>query len=393
MIHETLKRGARQVLQLRRTLKPYLHWKRALRNDPLFNLSTVDKGLLPRSTSPTRTPAQRLAVAQRIIAAYRAASADQAQQSDVYKVSNEWVPLFRKPLLPLLNALESGDAAGLRDLLDNFFRNSISQGLCGLASDMAGSYFDKPPSRFLRTQLLIDSVYRYRLLEKLLPGTKPSDLHVADFGNPYGMYVDGEFLRTGVDYQYFYARQIAQMLSGREDRNQRATVAELGGGIGGFAYFLNGLFPAGLTYINLDLPEILCISSYQLMNLYPDKSVLLYAEAARIDSATIASHDIALLPSFAIEALGADSVDASFNSYSLAEMDQPTIQNYATHLSRITSRFILHVNHVADSLVSADNFAFDASKFELTSRTRALWNLGRNLKCDEYEFLLTRRPA
>jgi hypothetical protein len=389
MIIRPLKRVARKILELKRSLPTYLHWKRSLRSDPLFDVRAIDRGLEPRSTSATRSPEQRLEVARRIIEAYRRAAADQAGQRPVYKVSNEWIPLFRRPLLPLLDALANGDATALRDLLDNFFRNSISEGLCGLATDMEGTFFTKKPSRFLRMQLLIDSLYRFRLLEQLVPGVKPSDLHVEDFGNPYGMQLGNDFLRNGVDYQYYYARRVSEMLGAKP----KTAVVELGGGIGGFAYFLNKLHKSGLTYVNLDLPEILCISTYQLLNLFPEKRCLLYGETSHIDSDIIASYDVALLPSFCIESLATDSVDVSFNSYSLAEMDNDTIQNYAAHLSRITTQAIMHVNHVSNSLVGADQFSFDMSKFDLQSRTRALWNLGRNLKCDEYEFLLQRKTA
>ncbi|MEP7098986.1 MAG: putative sugar O-methyltransferase [Burkholderiales bacterium] len=385
-----MKKFARKLLQFKRSLPPYLHWTRKLRDDPLFELAAVDRGLLPRPPSPTRTPAQRTETAERIIKAYRLASADQAGQPAVYKVSNEWIPLFHKPLRPLLAALDKGDPVALRDLLDNFFRNSISEGLIGLATDMEGAFFKRKPSRYLRTQLLIDSIYRYRLLEKLVPGVTAAKLHVEDFGNPYGVYVGEQFMRAGVDYQYFYAHKVSQMLAPKKGR---AIVAELGGGIGGFAHFLCKERPSDLTYINLDLPEILCISSYQLLNLFPQKRVLLYGESERIDQETVSGYDLALLPSFAVESLEDDSVDISFNSYSLAEMDLDTIRNYAAHLSRISRQAILHVNHVSDSLVSADNFPFDAQKFELRSRNRALWNLGRNLTCDEYEFLLARRSA
>ena len=291
---------------------------------------------------------------------------------------------------PLLAALEKGSAAELRDLLDNFFRSSISQGLCGLAKDMTGRFFERKPSRYMRMQMLIDSVFRYRLLEKLLPGTQPSDLHVENIGNPYGIYVGSDFVRTGADYQYYYAKRISNMLAGKRDH---PLVAELGGGIGGFAYFLNKVHPNGMTYLNLDLPAVLCISTYQLLNLFPDKRFLLYGERERVDNSVIAADDIALMPSFVIESLDENSVDISFNSYSLAEMDHPSIENYASHLSRITRQAIMHVNHVSQALVGADSFAFDLAKFEIVDRTQALWNLGRNRQCDEYEFLLARRVA
>lgn len=385
---EPLKRPIRKLRMLRRSLPTYLHWKWRLRGDSLFSLQTVDRGLAPRQAPPHRTPAQRLEVAERVIAAYQRAASDHVSKSDVYKVSNEWVPLFRKPLKPLLTALESGNAEALRDLLDNFFRNSVSQGLCGLAADMAGTFFDKQASPYLRTQLLIDAVYRYRLLERLVPGVSAADLHIDDIGNPYGMMVDGNFVRTGADYQYYYAWRVSRML---EPPPYHATVVELGGGIGGFAYFLSRLRPAGMTYINLDLPEILCISSYLLLNLLPDARAVLYGEQDALNKQSLSRFDLALLPSFVIESLDENSADVSFNSYSLAEMDRPTIENYTHHLSRVSSRSILHVNHVSNALVGADQFPFDETKFRLVSRTRALWNLGRDLNCDEYEFALERR--
>jgi len=388
-MYKYFKRLIRRLIELKNGLYPYLIWRVRLRNDPLFKLPVIERGLLPRRASITRTLAQRTDVARRVLDAYKRASSSQASQRNVYKVSNEWLPIFRKPLQPLLNALEKGNPEVLRDLLDNFFRSTISTGLIGLATDMTDTFFSKPPSRFARMQMLIDSVYRYRLLEKLLPETQLAALHIEDFGNPYGMYVDDQFLRSGVDYQYYYANRVSEILS---NDGKHLTVAELGGGIGGFAYFLCKARPAGLTYINLDLPEILCISSYFLCNLFPEKRILLFGEADTINSIFIAQYDLALLPSFAYESIDNNSVDIAFNSYSLAEMDRSTIENYASHISRTTSQAILHINHVAQSLVGADSFPFDMTKFELVDRTRALWNLGRSLQCDEYEFLLKRRP-
>ncbi len=385
-----LRSLAYRARRLQNTVTTYRHWDRAFRDDPMFNLAAVHKGLLPRPMSPKRSMADRTEAARRIIEAYSLAVRDQAAHRDIYKVSNEWVPIYEAPLMPLIGALRRRDAAGLRDLLDNFFRSSISWGLCGMAGDMEKLYFSNTPSRFALKKLLIDALYRYRLLERLLPGTRPIDLHVDDVGNPYGLVVGDEFVRTGADYQYYYAHAVSKLL---DPIAGRSLVAELGGGIGGFAYFLNRLKPANLTYINLDLPEILCISSYQLLNLLPDKRFLLYGETATIDSSAIASHDIALLPCFAIEAMKENSVNVSFNSYSLAEMGRETIVNYTKHLSRITSDAILHVNHVTNALVGADFFPFDNTKFELKRREPALWNLGRDLKCDEYEFLLMRRDG
>jgi len=379
-----LKRVIFHAWMLRKELPPFLKWTWRMRGDSLFKLVNIDAGLKMRPTTLSRTPEQRLEVAQRVIDAYRLASTHQKGKSSVYTVSNEWIPIFQKPLQPLLESLNRGDAVGVRDLMDNFFRCSISAGLIGLAIDMFATFFDKKkPSLYRRTQLLIDHVYRYRLLKKLLPDISPEKLHIEDIGNPYGLYVEGKFVRTGADYQYYYADQVNKLLN---DKRDHTVVAELGGGIGGFAHFLLKARSSGLTYINLDLPEILCIASYQLLNLFPEKNIVLYGEIENINTQSLSGYDIALLPCFVVETLATDSVDVVFNSYSLAEMDAPTIENYAKQFSRICRHAILHVNHVRNSLVSANDFPFDAEKFLLVSKTRAEWNIGRDLQCDEYEF-------
>ncbi len=388
MKRSLLERVKGRLDHMRRNAAAYRHWSAALGADPLFDLENVRKGLVDRPTS-TGTEAERDAIAARIVAAYHSAMRDPLADRACYRPSNEWLPIFRSNLGPLIAALQGRDPVAVRQQLDGFFRSSISVGLVGLAIDMRKAFFDGPPSRRALTRLLIDMLYRFRHLQERLPGVQPGDLRMADVGNPYGLVVDGAFLRNGVDYQYYYAHRVAGLLPPQG----RGVVAELGGGTGGFAYFLNRLRPDALSYVNLDLPEILAISSYQLLNLFPERRVLLHGEVARIDSGVVQQYDLALLPSFCVEHLHDDSVDVAFNSYSLAEMDEATIANYTAHMSRVTRGSIFHVNHVSRALVGADRFVFDPARFVQVERNQALWNLGRDLECDEYEFLYQRRGA
>lgn len=386
-MRKSIKNFVRKVFYVIRDTPYLLYCICQLKDDPNFSLGNVDKGLLPRSQDSSSTVAYRTEAARRIIAAYQKANAELASKSDLYKVSNEWIPVFRKPLLPLIEALQRGDADALRELLDNFFRKSISAGLCGLPTDMEREFFTKKPDIYNRLRLLVDGLYRYRLLQRLIPGVTVDDLYVPDFGNPYGIYVNSKFMRNGVDYQYYYAKQVSEALSSIDGRK---TVMELGGGIGGFAYFLTKI-QDNLTYINLDLPEILCISAYQLLNIFPEKRILLYGEIGTLTNDVIADYDIVLLPSYVIEEIATDSVNISFNSYSLAEIGPDSVVNYVNQISRVTRNGITHINHVSNAVMGGDHFEFDSDKFEIKSRTRALWNLGRNRNCDEYEFVLKRR--
>jgi len=355
-------------------------WK--LRRDPLFRLDMVFGGLEARPTEASLH--HRLDTAGRILVAYKRAVAEQERRSDLYRPSNEWLPIFRRPLKPLIAALNDGDRAGLVDLLDNFFRSSVSLGLCGLATDMRAVYFERRPTTFRQLQYLVDALYRWRLLQRLLPDVNASDLHIPDTGNPYGLMIDGSFVRTGADYQYYYARRSCELVA---EIGPPAVVAELGGGIGGYGYFLAQLLPPGSTYIDFDLPEILAVAQYHLMTSLPNEDFLLYGEVEHISPAAIAASRLAMLPSFTIEDLPAQSVALFFNAYSLAEMDPGSIANYVHHMSRVTHHAVYHVNHVERARLGADQFDF-GDRFELAERRQAMWNLGRNLRADEFEFLL-----
>ena len=76
-----------------------------------------------------------------------------------------------------------------------------------------------------------------------------------------------------------------------------------------------------------------------------------------------------------------------FNSYSLAEMSKETIDLYIQQIMRICKDYILHVNHNKKSKVNADNFGINEKYFSLFYKSPALWNYGRNIKMDEFEYL------
>jgi hypothetical protein len=57
---------------------------------------------------------------------------------------------------------------------------------------------------------------------------------------------------------------------------------------------------------------------------------------------------------------------------------------------RIVGEYILHVNHNKLSEVVADSFGIDPQQFDLLYKIPAFWNLGRNDKMDEYEYLYKR---
>lgn len=321
----------------------------------------------------------------RIITAYNLAVEKQKESKPVYQVSNEWLPIYEKSMCKVMSLLKNKDVEGLQKTYDNFWRNDCSNGLLGLSFDMEEDFFGSKIKNKNKKIFLNDNFYRYYLWKDLM-GYKYSveDLKSPIVGNPYGIDIDGAFLKSGFDYLHYYATTINRLLK----NNQKSTVLELGGGYGGMAYYLNR-DTKNLTYIDVDLPENLALASYYLMKCFPEKKIVLYGEAP-INQETIDNNDIVMLPSFAIEEVPNSSVDLFFNSYSLAEMDIATITNYLEQMSRITKKYLYHVNHTRNCAVSADKFPVNEDEFTLLSRTIALWNAGRNPNMDEFEYLYLR---
>jgi hypothetical protein len=161
---------------------------------------------------------------------------------------------------------------------------------------------------------------------------------------------------------------------------------ELGGGYGGLAYYLVRDH-SDMTYFDFDLPENLALTSFYLMSAFPNKRIGLYGEVDLKADDLKGKYDIVLLPNFAIADMKNNSADLVFNSYSLAEMSREAVENYLVHFNRVASKFIFHVNHNRESVVQADEFKIDLEKFQIISRSPALWNKGMNLLMDEFEYL------
>jgi putative sugar O-methyltransferase len=204
-------------------------------------------------------------------------------------------------------------------------------------------------------------------------------------GNPYGYNLDGTTIYVGAEYHYHYSTAIQRMLK----HEAKPVVFELGGGFGGMAYYLLR-DTKNITYIAADLPENAALQAYYLISHFPDKRIALFGEfdAASFDQE---EYDAVIIPNFCIEKLKTDIAHLSFNSYSLAEMDLQSVNNYIHHICRISSRFFYHLNHVVWP-VNSDDFPIDYQKFELHSRHPVMW--GRdilNCKLDHHEYVYTRK--
>lgn len=349
-----------------------------LKGDPNFSLENVVNGFAERgSLRPSRE------VIERIIAAYNKAKEKQKSVAPHFLVGNEWLPIYERHLGGIMKALESGDVDAVTRTYCNFMRDEVSTGLAGMPVDMQKTYFSGKVAKWPQLLYLISNLYSFNLWKTLLPGLSVADLATPNIGNPYGFDIDGQFIRAGAQYQHYYATKSLTYL----DQRDNPVVLELGGGFGGYAYFLHTLSKAApVRYIDLDLPEILALASFYLMVAFPEKRFLLYGESSG-EYGKLESYDFVLLPNFEIENIHTGSIDLVFNSYSLAEMTPEAIHAYVHSFGELCSGTIFHVNHVRRALVGADDFGIEGVGFDLVERKKALWNMGTYLDMDEFEFV------
>jgi putative sugar O-methyltransferase len=357
-----------------------LRISREFRNDKNYDLSSVEKGFADRNEKMSEDSD----LLNRICIAYNKSKKIQRHVSPVYSPSNEWLPIYERPLKEVIDALTKGDLNKLGHIYSNFWRDPCSTGLTGLQIDMQKNFFKGKISLRHKMLWLNDALYRLRLWNRLLGNTHTiEDLDSPNIGNPYGYYYNGSFIKVGSDYQHYYATMIGGMIK----ENKSKVVVELGSGFGGMPYYLLR-DNKNITYIDLDLPENAALTAYYLIKAMPKKKIRLFGETD-LTQESILSNEILIMPSFVIETLPSDFAGVVFNSYSLAEMSVETINTYINEFTRIIcdTGYFQHVNHNKNSLIIADDFGINPEKFSLLYKTPALWNMGRNTQMDEYEYL------
>ncbi len=328
---------------------------------------------------------------ERIASAYKCATDVDCYIDPNYRVSREWVQIYEEHLGETIANLKSFDLKKIELMYNNFFRHKCSSGLHGLHFQMVETYMNPgmiPPAAELARYLESCRLYAELLLISM-PHVSLSEVEKPIIGNPYGYEIVTDdhryFLQPCTEYHYHYSHKIRMLL----DKFDYPSVLELGGGFGGLAYFLIKNV-RNLKYIGIDLPENIALQTYYLTTTYPEKRFLLADDEHLLSRLINEDFDIALLPSQYIESMPSNSVNLSFNSYSLAEMSKSAADNYITQLSRISSGYIYHINHTRWA-VSADDFNVDRSKFELMFRFPTMW--GRDPihpELDHHDYLYRR---
>jgi hypothetical protein len=225
----------------------------------------------------------------------------------------------------------------------NFYRDACSAGLLGAPGGLSRAYFSGRIRDVYRHFYLSHVLFRLDYWKSLTGGRYTMrDLGGPGVGNPFGIILDGTHISVGAEYSHYCSHRVREQLN-----SEIATVAEIGGGFGGIAYYLLRDRP-GTRYVGFDLPENVALASYYLMRALPDRKFLCYGEKA-ITRESIAEADVVMMPRFALGAVPGASVDLTFTSHGMSELSAHELEHYLTEISRITNKKLLLMSNRAAS--------------------------------------------
>ncbi|MBI9052047.1 MAG: putative sugar O-methyltransferase [Anaerolineaceae bacterium] len=349
---------------------------------PNVSLDDLSSGLQDQIDT-SLNDAYKRSVINRIIQSYQKAKHDQLSVQSVYRPGHKWAPQISKKRNLYIDALNHGDVERLLSLLNNFYRNN---GVISIIKYELYYYLTNRPlqANFAQKKFLYNMIKDIEVWKSEFPDISSSELEVPPIGNPYGYVFENTLVTAASCPAYYYAHKSHQLTR----HIDHPIVCEIGGGIGLFAYFLARKI-SNLTYIGFDLPEILVIAQFFLMNAFPDKKFLLYGESGSIDQEkNVQEFDFILLPNFSLPELPSNAVDLFVNFHSLSEMDYATVEEYIVQIMRTTKGYFFHENSeikqeigYGNKEVPAIQFPINLQLFKLNYRTKAIW---REIRYWEY---------
>ena len=276
-------------------------------------------------------------------------------------------------------ALTRFDIAALQSMYENFYRDPCSKGLVGWPRSWGGAS-DREHIREAELSIMREeTLYRIECWRTHTGGRYSiSALESPDIGRPFGVRIDGTFIVPRSEYHHACACRIVELTS------PGSSFVEIGGGYGAMAYYLLRA-ATKIRYTGFDLPETLALAAYYLGNAFPERALILYGEEANaIDQ--LPPGAIVLMPPWKIANLPDKSVDATFSSHLLCDLDPVAQTRYLTEIARFTKSLLVNCGREDDATIQA----FE-QHFHGIERRRTAWHLYRDPEAMECEQLLQPR--
>jgi putative sugar O-methyltransferase len=340
------------------------HGARRFRGDPRYDLQNVTDGFRSRLDNSGGDDE----LLERICAAYIKAVEKQQFAHEIYKASEWWQQVRQRSLGPVSRALLTRDISTLRRMYRNFFRDPCSSGLLGVPFGMSEAYFGGTIKDFHRRFYLSHVLYRFDYWKAQTQNRFAlRELRGPGIGNPFGLLIDGTQINVGAEYAHYCAHRIDSMLD-----SKIATVAEIGGGFGGMAYYLLRDRPE-VTYLDFDVPESVALTSYYLIKAFPKLKFLLYGEG-QLTADLISQADVVLLPLFELDAMPAGSIDLTFSSHAMSDISSEAMIEYLKVIDRTTKDCFLYIGKERTNEPISDLFVQRDHSFKLSETRSSGWH-------------------
>lgn len=272
---------------------------------------------------------------ERIFTAFKKMKRDQELMAKLYQPSSLWQAQLNKSFIYLLTGLKENDIDKFHYFLANFGAWKEYTGV--EESSMVQKYAS---AGSLITRRYMENGIFYNLLmlwEFYSINKEVKCLERPNYGNLSGAYIDGVL----VTVDSFFGEIYGSLLSGLLQPLKRPIIGELGGGCGRLAYYTIRC-KENFTYIDFDLPEVLCLAAYYLIKAFPDKKTLLYGEEEYTPAAHL-KYDLIFMPSYEIDKLQSSCIDLFINETSLGEMTSKSAENYLQYIIKST-KYFFHLN-------------------------------------------------
>jgi hypothetical protein len=298
-----------------------------------FSLEMFQAGLAPRPN--IRVPSE--ALLRRLCAAYAAMKRDQQQQPTYYQVTGLWEVVAGNHHLELAKALLQTDIQALTHMFSSMGRNSFTTRLA-----LSGNV---PQSTKEIYQTLNFANRIYYALKRLTDKSDDVLAYPTDIAGLTGFMDKGRLYPISALRHSYYAERLAAL------SEQQGTILEIGAGFGGVPFHLFRDCAFQGAYINVDLPEVLILCAYFLLEALPDKKIFLYGDEP-LSSNMRQEYDVVLLPNYCIKDLPTDSAYVVFNTHSLTEMATDTVKEYLGQIERLCAKYFFHINHETEESYS-----------------------------------------
>jgi putative sugar O-methyltransferase len=340
------------------------HGARRFRGDPRYDLQNVTEGFRSRLDDSGADDE----LLERICTAYIKAVKQQQFASRIYKASEWWQQVQQGNLGPVAQALLARDINTLRRMYRNFFRDPCSSGLLGVPFGMSKAYFGGTIKDFHRRFYLSHVLYRFDYWRAQTQNRFAlQDLAGPGIGNPFGVLIEETHINVGAEYAHYCAHRIDSLLG-----SKAATVAEIGGGFGGMAYYLLRDRPK-VTYLDFDVPESIALTSYYLIKAFPKLKFLLYGEGP-LTADAISQADVVLLPLFELDIMPTGSVDLTFSSHAMSDISSEAMVEYLRQIDRMTRDCFLNIGKERTNDSISDLFDQGDHSFKLSETRSSGWH-------------------